>query len=212
MGWGRHPGRGKSREEEGPEERTLPPTSLRSSPKPAELPVWVWEGRSGCCGGAAWAPHPRLGARIRTWLAERASQAGRPGRGGCERARPRPLSLARVSGEAVPRGAGGARSLSPAAGGALYGGGGSESHLPATGRLGRGRRRRRGKRRRREHSAPAGAYLPGSPQSQLKACTRPPPPAQPGPASSRRQPPRQPLQVRPGPPGPVAATRSRRRV
>lgn len=89
------------------------------------------------------APQRRRGARLRTWRAGRASQAGDPGAEGVSaRAPPCPPSLARVSGERLRRQAPrepAARSRPP--GGALCGRGGSESHLLAA--EGRGRRRRR---------------------------------------------------------------------
>lgn len=89
------------------------------------------------------APQRRRGARLCTWRARRASQAGDPGAEGVSaRAPPCPPSLARVSGERLRRQAPrepAARSRPP--GGALCGRGGSESHLLAA--EGRGRRRRR---------------------------------------------------------------------
>lgn len=204
-------GAGGARRGGGTRGRTLPPTSLRSLPQPAEPPVWVWGGTSGGRKGAAWAPHPRRGARLGT--CGRARFAGRPGRGGCERAPPPcPLRSARLAGEAPPRAPGSPQPQScrprsfvrrrrrrlrvpPAGGGET--------------RKGK-KKRRRGERRRPEPTPPPGAHLPGAPQSRRPACTRPPPPARPGLASSPRQPQRQPLQ--PGPRGPAAATWSRRRV
>ncbi|XP_026310476.1 serine/arginine repetitive matrix protein 3-like [Piliocolobus tephrosceles] len=114
--------------------------------------------------------------------------------------------LARVSGEAPPRGAREARNLSPAAGGALCGGG-SESHLLAAERQGRGRRRRRGKRRRRQPIPLAGAHSRGLRSPQLSACTGPSPPARPSLPATPRQPPLQP----PALPGGARPGRGRRR-
>lgn len=129
------------------------------------------------------------------------------------------LSLARVPGEAPPRGARGARSLSPAAGGALCGIGGSESHLLAAERRGRGRRRGGG-----ERGGGASSLLLPAPTSrgfrspQLTACTAPPPPARPGLPATPRQPLLQPPNparrgpARPPPPPPPLAPASLRRA
>lgn len=77
----------RGEEEEGLEGRTLPPTLSRSSPKPGNRQLGAWRG-SGSRGGAGVGSAPRPGARLGTWRAGCTSQAGGPGRGGCERARP----------------------------------------------------------------------------------------------------------------------------
>lgn len=175
QGRGRQPGRGESGEEEGLEGRTLPPTSggRRRSRRPGfgEEEWRLWERRG---------LRTRLGVRLGTWRAARL--AGRPpGREGVS-ARPlRARPASRASREAPPRGAQGSRSLSPAAGGALCGGGGgSESHLLAAERQGRGRSRR-------GREAAARAHSPAAPTSRGSAVcgSRPAraPRPRPGPAS-----------------------------
>lgn len=140
--------------------------------------------------------------------ARRASQAARPGRGGCERAPPPcPLRSARLSGEAPPRAPGSPQPQSRRPW-SFVRRRGSESHLLAAGRRGRGRRG-------------GGAERGGgrSPRLPLPAPRRPPPggsavpapglraPPAPGPASrahrgSRSRSPSSPARpVRPPPPG-----------
>ncbi|KAM9230165.1 uncharacterized protein PS065_006498 [Dugong dugon] len=143
---------------------------------------WLWRSSVGSAPAAL--------CQRGTWRARRAWQAGRPGRGGCERARPlrarsaSRASLGRLRREASREPA----AFSPAAGVALCGSG-SESHLPAAERQGRGsrrRKRRRGKRRRRKPTPPGGAHLPGALQSPafglLEPPARPPSPRPPPPA------------------------------
>lgn len=175
QGRGRQPGRGESGEEEGLEGRTLPPTSggRRRSRRPGfgEEEWRLWERRG---------LRTRLGVRLGTWRAARL--AGRPpGREGVS-ARPlRARPASRASREAPPRGAQGSRSLSPAAGGALCGGGGgSESHLLAAERQGRGRSRRGREPAARGHS-PAAPTSRGSAVCGSRPARAPRP--RPGPAS-----------------------------
>jgi hypothetical protein len=148
----------------------------------------------------------RRGLRTRGWVPSSVPGGpGAPPRPGARAAEgvtrappPCPLSLARVSGEAPPRGARGARSLGPAAGGALCGSRGSESHLLAAERRGRGRRRRGGGGKKRRGANP---LLPPAPTSRglrsprLSACTSPlaPGPARPSLPATPRQPLLQPL-------------------
>lgn len=142
-------------------------------------------------------------------------QAGRSGRGGCERAPSVPARLARVSGEASAARRPGNLQLSPAARGALCsgggdGGGGSESHPLAAERQGREEGGGGGDRGDSARPTPsARAHLPGALQSPLSACTRPRP--RPGLPATPRPPRLQPF-ARLGPPGSAPATRSRRRV
>lgn len=167
-----------------------------------------WRPRRSGVGSA-----PAARCQFGTWLAGRASQAGSPGRGGCERARPlRARSASRASRGRLRREAPGEPAASVLPPAELCAAAVAAAPSPTCWW-------RRDKEGEGEEGGGAGGggaspLLPPAPTSrglrspQLSACTRPPPPARPGLPSTPRRPllqPRQPGPARPARPPPPGA-------